>query len=124
MPALLERGQQQLTTVEANDTRIVTKVRWIVEARNGHLKSIFKMLSNMFNIQNAKHIGEYYKIASAIINRYHPPINMQNATVEIARNMLQRKNDANIVQARVEMDNLRYRNAQWQRLHEQVPRFP
>lgn len=123
MPALLERGQQQLTTVQANDTRIVTKVRWIVEARNGHLKTIFKMLGNTFNIQNAKHIGEYYRIAGAIINRY-PPINMQNATVEIARNMLQRRNDVNVVQARVENDNLRYRNAQWQRLHEQVSTFP
>lgn len=68
MPALLERGQQQLTTVQANDTRIVTKVRWIVEARNGHLKTIFKMLGNTFNIQNAKHIGEYYRIAGAIID--------------------------------------------------------
>ena len=36
MPALLERGQHQLTTEQANDSRIITKMRWIVESRNGH----------------------------------------------------------------------------------------
>lgn len=42
MPTLLQQGRNQLTTEEANDSRLVTKTRWIVEARNGHIKSIFK----------------------------------------------------------------------------------
>ena len=49
---------------------------------------------------------------------------MQNATVEMARHMLQRKDEANIMQARVEVDRLRYRRGQWRRLNDQVPRFP
>ena len=44
MPAVLQRGERQLSTEAANDTRIVTKMRWIVEARNGHFRSIYKML--------------------------------------------------------------------------------
>jgi exosome complex RNA-binding protein Rrp4 len=33
---------KQLTTEQANRTRLVTKCRWIVEARNGHLKRYFR----------------------------------------------------------------------------------
>jgi len=41
MPPYLELGQHQLNT-EANKVRLITKTRWIVEARNGHMKSVFK----------------------------------------------------------------------------------
>lgn len=42
MPPLLQEGQTQLSTEDANDSRLITKSRWIVEARNGHIKMIFK----------------------------------------------------------------------------------
>ena len=41
MPPLLENGNQ-FETADANMSRILTKTRWIVEARNGHLKNMFK----------------------------------------------------------------------------------
>ncbi|KYN09438.1 hypothetical protein ALC57_18444 [Trachymyrmex cornetzi] len=59
-----------------------------------------------------------------ILNRYYPLIHMQEATVEVAREILQRAQTANVVQARVEVNNLRNRHAQWQRLNNQVPDFP
>jgi hypothetical protein len=37
MPTLLKKGQKQFTTFEANETRLVTKVRWVVEAVNNIL---------------------------------------------------------------------------------------
>ena len=58
MPVVLQRDERQLSTEAANDIRIVTKMRWIVEARNGHFRSIYKMLDHEFNIQNARHIGD------------------------------------------------------------------
>lgn len=124
MPALLERGHRQLSTEDANDSRIVTKMRWVVEARNGHFRSIYKMLDHVFNIQNARHIGDYYRIVGALINRFFPLINMQNATVEVARNILEIRNNVNVVQARVEVDNLRLRRGEWERLDNQLPDFP
>lgn len=42
IPALFEAGQRQLTTEDANASRIVTKSRWIIESRNGHFRSVFK----------------------------------------------------------------------------------
>jgi len=41
MPAFLQRNERQLSTEDANCSRLVTKSRQIIESRNGHLKSIF-----------------------------------------------------------------------------------
>lgn len=45
MPSYLQAGQKQLTTEEANSSGLITKSRWIVEARNRHLKTIYKFFS-------------------------------------------------------------------------------
>lgn len=127
MPALLPRGQSQLTTEEANNSRIVTKTRWIVEARNGHIKSIFKFLDQTIQIIHLPNLGDFYRIAGAIINKYHPMIHMEGATVDLARNMLDRaKNDVNGLKNRVEREQLATRNAQrWVRLNAaRIPDFP
>lgn len=100
---------------DANNTKLVTKNamdRWIVEVRNGHLRMIFKIFEHTFNIQNAGHIGDYCRIAGAIINKYHPLIHMQGKTVKTTRKMLQRARTANVVQARLDIDNLLARYTQ------------
>ena len=38
MPHFLTKSQKQLSTEEANETRLVTKVRWVVESVNGRVK--------------------------------------------------------------------------------------
>lgn len=124
MPALIQQHQRQFNTEDANESRKVTKSRWIVEARNGHLRSIFKFFSHTINLQHAKNLNAFYRIAGAIINRYHPVIIMQDADVEYAREMIRRSRLVNVVQARVEVDNLTRRNAQWVRLDEGIVDFP
>ncbi|CAF3140890.1 unnamed protein product [Rotaria sp. Silwood2] len=39
MPAFLKKTEKQLTTTEANQTRFVTKIRWVVESANGRIKT-------------------------------------------------------------------------------------
>ncbi|KAJ8916939.1 hypothetical protein NQ315_013411 [Exocentrus adspersus] len=125
MPAFLQRGHRQLSTEDGNESRIIIKNRWVVEARNGHLKSVFKFLGQTMNLQHAQNLSGSYRIAGAILNRYHPLINMQDVNAEFARQMLQRSTVPNAIQARVEVDNLRLRNGQWRRLYgEDVPDFP
>lgn len=72
MPALLTPGQRQHSTEEANETRLITKTRWLVEARNGHIKSIFKFLDGTIPLQHVLNLRDFYRIAGAIINKYHP----------------------------------------------------
>ncbi|EFN63420.1 hypothetical protein EAG_13279, partial [Camponotus floridanus] len=45
MPPILEPGQRQFSTEQANKSRLVTKTRWIIEARNDHIKSVFKFFA-------------------------------------------------------------------------------
>jgi len=70
MPALLQQGQCQLTTEEANESRLVTKSRWINEARNGHMKSIFKFFDHTVPFAHIMNLRDYYLIAGALINKY------------------------------------------------------
>lgn len=50
---------------------------------------------------------------------------MHDADCQLARDMLERSRTPNVVQARVEVDNLRQRNGQWRRFnHRDVPDFP
>ncbi|XP_029173786.1 uncharacterized protein LOC114942563 [Nylanderia fulva] len=126
MPAIIQPDERQLSTEDANDSRLVTKTRWIVEARNGHIKSIFKFFEKIIQIQHLPNLGDFYRIAGAIINRYHPPILMEGANVEMAQQLLDKVREPNVVQAMVEVENLKTRNAQrWVRLDaEQLFDFP
>lgn len=126
MPALLEGNQRQLSTEQANQSRLVTKVRWVVESRNGHVKSIFKFFDKTIQIQHVQNLGDFYRIAGAIINKYHPLLVMEGADAALARQLLERAQEPNVVQALVEQENLHTRNAQrWVRLAaNQIVDFP
>lgn len=126
MPALMLPNQHQLSTEDANDSRLITKSRWIVESRNGHIKSMFKFLQQNIQIQHLSHLSDFYRIAGAIINRYRPPILMEGADAQLAQRLLEKASEPNVVQALVEVENLNTRNAQrWVRLDaEQLQDFP
>jgi hypothetical protein len=125
MPSLLPPRQAQHTVEEANASRLVTKTRWIVEARNGHIKSIFKFFRDTIHIHHVPNLRDFFRIACAIINRFHPTIRMQGANAQLAREMLDRAKEPNIVMARVDQFNLRNRNAEWIHLNEEhLPGFP
>lgn len=117
MPAFLQPNQRQLDTQEANDSRLITKSRWIIEARNGHIKSMFHFFKNTISLVHAIHLREFYLIAGAIINRYRQLIHMEEATAEYARRMLERARRENHLKIRVELENLARRNAMWERLN-------
>ena len=131
MPSILPRGQRQFTTEEANQSRKCTKTRWIVEARNGHLKSIFKFFQGLIPEQHIHHLKSFLEIACALINKYRPPIHMQDANADLAENMLniianQRHNH---LQQRVEEEGLLRRNAGlWTNIEDNIdfnfPRLP
>ena len=69
MPSFL-RNAKQHTTEEANESRIVTKNRWVVEAVNGKLNN-WLYFKNIVSNVNIPHIEDDFKIISSIINKYH-----------------------------------------------------
>ncbi|XP_071581746.1 uncharacterized protein [Temnothorax nylanderi] len=125
IPAFLQRNERQLSTEDANRSRLLTKSRWIVESRNGHLKSIFKFFDKVVPYAHVLNLKDFYGIAGGLINRFHEPIIMEGANEDLARAMLQRAQEVNVLKARVEVDNLFNRRGQWVLLDEnQVQDFP
>ncbi|KAH0534761.1 hypothetical protein KQX54_008093 [Cotesia glomerata] len=47
LPDSIPAGESQLTDLNANHSRIVTKIRYVVETINGHLKTCFKYFDNL-----------------------------------------------------------------------------
>lgn len=125
MPAFLQRNARQLHTEDANRSRLVTKSRWIVESRNGHLKSIFKFFGKVIPYAHVPHLSNFYCIAGGLINRWHRPIIMQGADEDLARTMLERAQEVNVLQARIEVDNMLIRRGEWVHFDENlVQDFP
>lgn len=109
MPPVLRCGERQLTTMEANESRLITKTRWIVESRNGHIKSIFKLMDTNLHLYHAKNLGDLYRICGALINAYKDRIFMHNSTPALARQMRDQSQVENAMQRRVEVENLHRR---------------
>ncbi|KAJ8669457.1 hypothetical protein QAD02_000716 [Eretmocerus hayati] len=74
MPAL-KGNQKQLTTVEANESRKVTKCRWVVEAVHGIITRKCKLLHNQVDNKLLPKIGLYARIACYLHNEYGRRLN-------------------------------------------------
>ncbi|CAG7718816.1 unnamed protein product [Allacma fusca] len=125
-PAFLLRGQKQHTTYDANMSRIPAKNRWVVEAINGHIKSIWRFLQHDMPVMHVKHIRSFFRIACALLNAYYCPITMEHATPALAQLMLDRIRHPNVVQAMVEVEPelLRPRRDWIDLTSEDLPQFP
>ncbi|KAG5882928.1 hypothetical protein JTB14_012655 [Gonioctena quinquepunctata] len=71
------------------------------------------------------YIGDFYRICGDIMNKYHPTIEMAGMDEQFAIRFIEKSNQANNLQIRVENDHMRRRNSQWNRLDDNhVPEFP
>lgn len=69
MPAL--KGKRaQLSTTEANESRKVTKVRWVVEAVHGAISQKFRLLDNVLDNKILPNIRPLCRIAGFLQNTY------------------------------------------------------
>ena len=69
MPAL--KGQRkQLTTAESNESRIVTKVRWVVEAIHGILGEKYHLWHQQVDNKLVPKIKSYCRIVSFLNNKF------------------------------------------------------
>ncbi|GBP23667.1 hypothetical protein EVAR_80284_1 [Eumeta japonica] len=59
------------STEDANETRLVTKVRWVVAAVNGQLKN-WRALDKVVPNSQISYIGDYVRIICAVLNAFHP----------------------------------------------------
>lgn len=98
MPSSANKIGGQLTNEQANDSRLVTKLRWVVEARNGHLKTIWPFFAKQWTTHELLHLEEDVRIAAHLINMFFATlIPDKESGEEIVRKMMERANQANSV---------------------------
>ena len=72
MPPFLD-GKRQFSSEEANQSRCITKVRWVVEAANRRIKQ-FKYFANTVQNSSLPYLESDLSIVCSLINRYQTPI--------------------------------------------------
>ena len=70
MPSCKKINQSQLSTEECNSSRLVTKIRWVVESVHGVLKQKWRFLREEISNQSLVKVKPYFEIASALHNLY------------------------------------------------------
>lgn len=126
MPFFLPKKQKQHSTTEANTSRLVTSIRWVVESANGRIKQ-WKSLDNVVPNSQIPFIGANVKIVCAICNKYRSDLITKSSTFEeaLALKMLQLSQSPNRLQERIETNNLIRKYSKWIPLTEtSVCNFP
>ncbi|KAK3102132.1 hypothetical protein FSP39_009062 [Pinctada imbricata] len=124
MPAFMTRGESQMSTDSANTSRLVTKIRWVVESANSRIKQ-WTYLSRILPSHQIPFIGDFVRIVCAISNRYLKPLSCapSNEDQAIGCKMLHLSHQANRLKDYVEENHLDRRTACWRPI-EDVEDFP
>lgn len=102
MPAL--KGQRkQLTTAEANASRMVTLVRWVVEAVHGVMGQKYKLLHNQFDNKMIPNARSYCRIAGFLVNTFGKRyLSEVSSSDEVINQIKRNKTTKNTLQEEVE----------------------
>ncbi|XP_045778808.1 uncharacterized protein LOC123876546 [Maniola jurtina] len=114
MPETKHPGASQLTTEQANKSRLVTLCRWVVELVNGRFKRDFRLLRNVHINVTLHYMFEYFRIAAALINAYHVLIVDNVHASDFLQIIRERMNMPNTLADLVARRNLNRMRAQFQ----------
>ena len=102
MSLFMKKDQKQYTTDEANKTRLITKVRWIIESANGRVKQ-WRFFSNFVPNTMIEKIGNYFEIVCTLMYCYRPVFVIDTSKDrEIAEKILQLANETNKIKEYIE----------------------
>eukprot|EP00732_Lithocolla_globosa_P004148 Lithocolla_globosa_v1_NODE_3667_length_1610_cov_8.323473.p1 type:complete len:283 gc:universal NODE_3667_length_1610_cov_8.323473:877-29(-) len=114
MPCFTPKGHV-FTTEEANQSRLVTKIRWVVEAYHGRMKN-WRFFYNRQSNYHCKREEKLVKIVSATMNAYRPPLTTDKPQDHLtAKRMLEKsKEKSNHVFDRVKKGKLSSHGRKWE----------
>lgn len=96
IPKLVKHSNAQLSKKEANESRLVTKTRYVVEARNSHIKNQWKHLDGVKIYQSIPYLKKDFQIGSALVNAFSSKIQSdKNDWEKIVDRMLAQFNKPN-----------------------------
>lgn len=116
MPSFVKKGESQLPVEESNTTRLITKIRWIVESVNGRIKQ-WKYLDRVLPNSQIPYVADYVKIVCALMNKYWPETNTEDAEKEeqLGCKMLHLSKQQNVLHERIKSDGLEKRSCRWEK---------
>ncbi|CAF4389714.1 unnamed protein product, partial [Rotaria magnacalcarata] len=122
MPSFLN-GRPQLTTEEANESRLVTANRWVIESINGKIKQ-WKFFNNIIQNSAIPYIEPRLHIICAFINAFASrATNNTHGGHEIAMQMRERLNRKNDLQQQlIQLNNKN--NLVWKKYNGEMCIFP
>ncbi|CAG2250822.1 PRKDC [Mytilus edulis] len=111
---------------DSNVTRLVTKIRWVVESVNGRIKS-WKYLDRVLPNSQIPFVSDYVNIACAIMNKYWPELNTGDLEQDeqLASKMLYLSKQKNLLHEKIIEEGLDKRSCKWQKIDaSSAPTFP
>ena len=109
MPDFLN-GRRRFDALEANRSRFISKIRWVVESANGRVKH-FKWFNQTIQNSTIPQVRDYLRIACALINAYHAAaISSFENDDQIATNMLPCLHEPNLLRIRLNNEILHWTN--------------
>ena len=71
------KGKSQHTATEADYSRLITKIRWVIESVNSRIKK-WKHFENILSNKNIEFIEDDFLIICAILNKFRPQVASTN----------------------------------------------
>lgn len=125
VPPTKDRRENQLTTQQANQSRLVTMCRWVVEVVNGRFKRDFKLLRQKYFNKTLPKMFVDFKIAAAILNHFHAPIEDSSHAAAFLNSIRAKIYIPNTLHNYVEAKRLNYRRADFMRIEaNEIENFP
>lgn len=114
LPSFLSKDQKSMSVRQSNETRKLTKVRWVVESAIGRLKRNL-LFRNTVPIGCLPTIAIDLRISAALINRFRTPLVTDDENSDRwAAQMLRRMTTQNILRTRFETGEIVSRKkAKW-----------
>lgn len=122
MPPTRVRGEQ-LTTLDANKSRLITMIRWVVETINGRFKKDFKIFRHVYFNVAMRNMMVDFKITAAIINATRHPYEDHMYAEQFIRIINERMNEPNEMAEYVINHNLNRQRVAFVRLDGNDPDF-
>ena len=109
MPEFLN-GRHRFDALEANRSRFISKIRWVVESANGRVKH-FKLLNQTIQNSTIPQLRDYLQIACALVNAYRVPVisSFSNGD-QTAAKMLACLHEPNLLRLRLSNEILHWSN--------------
>lgn len=125
MPSFADKPSLPLTTQQANSSRLITKVRYIVEVVNGRIKKIFKYFDRTIQNTTLDTLFNDFKIACALLNLTFKPVVTSDLDKRIIDRMLHFSNEKNHLFELVCQEKLNSQTSRFQRMEDvEIEFFP